>query len=461
MTRRRGRRAGVELGEDGALGLSAVAVLGVDARARRVGVGAEAGGDDAHPRQPRRLDLTAVAKSDGAVGERKRLLVVVERDGDDAEEARPRRDDRPARGRGDERGQEGVAERLGVAPPGRAAGAEGEGAGAERVVEAAPVEEIVRPRERRAAEQFDARAPAEVVAEFGVGEAARRRSAVEVAAVEPSVDRRPAFGARPERAGVRERDGRERAQPVAAVRPRVTPEFVARGGVGARLRHEGRHRALRRAARDELDDAAERAGAVERRAGAFHHLDALDLVERQGLERDRLGVRSEHRHAIDEQEDAAARAVREARRAADRHLIFGERHAGHDAQHVVEAHESAHGDLLGPEHRHAGRHARERLLGARGRHDDLGNADGVAGRWGGGPCRLGGWRPRGRRARAQERRRCERRSRQRGGKGGRDAKSTRSATRVVSPARTVKGAPTTPTGRHANRLGANRCAMPA
>src|SRR5581483_5296251 len=71
---------------------------------------------------------------------------------------------------------------------------------------------------------------------------------------------------------------------------------------------------------DDVDHARERVGAVEGRAGAAHHLDALDLVD---VDRERLPERRAEdvvvdRPAVDEHEQLVAEATVEA---AHRHVL--------------------------------------------------------------------------------------------------------------------------------------------
>src|SRR3546814_5434240 len=63
--------------------------------------------------------------------------------------------------------------------------------------------------------------------------------------------------------------------------------------------HAGRERTVV-AAGEDLDHAADRFRTIEARARAAHDLDAVDLVDRQVLERRQPGADRAHAHAIDQ-----------------------------------------------------------------------------------------------------------------------------------------------------------------
>src|SRR3546814_7561612 len=63
--------------------------------------------------------------------------------------------------------------------------------------------------------------------------------------------------------------------------------------------HAGRERPVV-AAGEDLDHAADRFRTIEARARAAHDLDAVDLVDRQVLERRQPGADRAHAHAIDQ-----------------------------------------------------------------------------------------------------------------------------------------------------------------
>src|SRR5256885_3290607 len=63
-----------------------------------------------------------------------------------------------------------------------------------------------------------------------------------------------------------------------------------------------REAGLRRVPREDLDDAADRIGAVQRRSRPAHDLDAVDLLERDELERRNAQRRRADARAIDQQQ---------------------------------------------------------------------------------------------------------------------------------------------------------------
>ena len=103
---------------------------------------------------------------------------------------------------------------------------------------------------------------------------------------------------------------------------------------------------FRRFSRDDVDNAAHRAGTVQRGSGPTHHLDALHGIEADGVPVEDIVPRRHNREAVHKYQDAPVDVV--AAHTTDDHLILrartikgtcridgNARHRAHNVQHVV------------------------------------------------------------------------------------------------------------------------------
>ena len=132
-----------------------------------------------------------------------------------------------------------------------------------------------------------------------------------------------------------------------------------------------RCRLVRAAARDDVDDAADRVGAVQRRARALDDLDALDELGRDVLHRRRADGAGIDAQAVDQHQHVVRlRAAQEQRSllagaAEARHLD-----AGHEAQRVAEVGGRPRRGRRGESRSTLARTSAGGTLGARGGDDD-------------------------------------------------------------------------------------------
>ncbi len=170
---------------------------------------------------------------------------------------------------------------------------------------------------------------------------------------------------------------------------RIGPDVVAARhrrlrrdrAVAARLH---RHRAMRRLtalAGDDVDDAAHRVRAVERRLRPAQHLDALDVDGGEIAEIERAVGRRRiaDAHAVDQHQGLAGVGAAQADlgHGADA-AGFVDVEAGDAAQDVGEAFRSEFRDLGAGDDRHRGAGLADRLLDPIGRHGDFGQFVGAS-----------------------------------------------------------------------------------
>ncbi len=125
------------------------------------------------------------------------------------------------------------------------------------------------------------------------------------------------------------------------------------------------------AARDQVDHAGQRVGAVEARGRAAHDLD-LRQLERQGAAEVEGAARLVDRHAVHQQaHEARVAAAHEGRGLQPQAAGASGREAGRLLQQRDQGRGLALVDALGVEHRGAGAQGRERRLAARGGHQHL------------------------------------------------------------------------------------------
>jgi hypothetical protein len=137
-----------------------------------------------------------------------------------------------------------------------------------------------------------------------------------------------------------------------------------------------RLRRARRGAREHLDDAADRVGAVQARRGSAQDLDALDLVERDGLERRRARRSGRDAQPVDQhQRLRRVGATQEHARRAARPAVLHDLDAGLSLQELGEALRAAAPDLFGIDDGHVGEEVGDPLGHAR-----RGDGDAVEGR---------------------------------------------------------------------------------
>src|SRR3546814_8642644 len=90
-----------------------------------------------------------------------------------------------------------------------------------------------------------------------------------------------------------------RSEPAALAAAADAGAGLAQAVAADAFTHAGRERAVV-AAGEDLDHAADRFRTIEARARAAHDLDAVDLVDRQVLERRQPGADRAHAHAVDQ-----------------------------------------------------------------------------------------------------------------------------------------------------------------
>ena len=134
-------------------------------------------------------------------------------------------------------------------------------------------------------------------------------------------------------------------------------------------------RLRRRPPRDQVDDAAHRAGAVQRRRHALDHFDLPEIHRRNLQQAEAADLLAEERQAVrEEPRVAAAHALDAHARRAERRRRRLHAHAAHLVQHhddVAGRHEHLLFDLFALEHLDAHRLILQPLVGAGGRHGDL------------------------------------------------------------------------------------------
>ena len=171
-----------------------------------------------------------------------------------------------------------------------------------------------------------------------------------------------------------------------ALKPRALRRAALHGNAkrpGA-PRHAARHRARRiravagrdvcrkvlgAAAREHLDHAADRVGAVQARRRSAQHLDALDLVERNRLERRGPGRRRGETNAVDQhQRLRRIRAAQEHAGHRRRSAVLDDFGAGLPLQQLGETLHAGARDLVAADDGDVGEEVHRRLQAARRRH---------------------------------------------------------------------------------------------
>ena len=190
-----------------------------------------------------------------------------------------------------------------------------------------------------------------------VEEATRiRREGTRQAGADPTRGERVAADTRPRALAARLQVSRELMRVVTAVHDAAA----------------GREAGLRRVPREDLDDAADRIGAVQRRSRPAHDLDAVDLLERDELERRNAQRRRADARAIDQQQrviGGCAAQEQRARLAQAAGVVDVD--SGQIGQQILHGGDLARLDVLARQHRRGPERVRDRLLDARGGDDHL------------------------------------------------------------------------------------------